>query len=423
MSNFNEIIKQKVEQFEVPYNEAHWAEMDGKLNSIRLTKIKNNIFGSAAVVAVVAISSYFIFSEKNTTIKKDSNINTEKSTSAFIVSNVTPVKVDKTIPNNNEDSKVNDIIDESIAEDNNSKDLSLEPTDFTNNKNIDKSLDEQDKKSDNKILANDNSINSEFFVYNNKVCLGEAVSFEAMENDEPVSYTWNFGDGTISHKANPKHRYEDSHVYSVSLTLLNRQTGKEYTSIQEDVVTIMPNPKASFSYTEVSVQHDDNKLKHPYTTFKIKDTSKKNTYSWNFGNGETSKSTIAKTIYKKKGSYSTTLTVKNPVNGCVSIVEEKINIKQGIELFAPNAFTPNGNGGNETFIPKALLGWDVQFEMTVIDKAGTLIYKTSDKSVPWNGKMNNTGNILNEGVYMWQVIIYDAEGSQHRYHDQIHLIK
>jgi gliding motility-associated-like protein len=422
MDNFNEIIKQKVEQFEVPYNEAHWAEMDDKLNSLRSAKIKNNIFGSAAIIAVVTISSYFIFSEKNTTINKDSNINTEESTSAFIVSNETPLKEDNTILNN-EAEKVNEIINESVTEENNSEDLNIEATDFTDNKVIGKSLDEQEKKSNNNIVPNDNSINSEFIVYNNKVCLGEAVSFEAMENDEPVSYTWNFGDGTISHKVNPKHRYEDSHVYSVSLTLLNRQTGKEYTSIQEDVVMIMPNPKASFSYAEVSVQHDDNKLKHPYTTFKIKDTSKKNTYSWDFGNGETSKSNIAKTIYKKKGSYTTTLTVKNSLNGCVNIVEEKIDIKQGIELFAPNTFTPNGNGGNETFIPKALLGWDVQFEMTVIDKAGTLIYKTSDKSEPWNGKLNNSGNILKEGVYMWQVIIYDAEGSPHRYQDQILLMK
>jgi gliding motility-associated-like protein len=423
MDNFNEIIKQKVEQFEVPYNEAHWAEMDGKLNSIRSAKIKNNIFGSAAILAVVAISSYFIFSEKDTAINDNSNINTEESTPAFIVSNETPLKVDNPIQNNNENTKVTEIINEAVPKENNSEVLNVEATDFTYNKGTENAPDEQEKKSNNKVVTNDNSINSEFFVFNNKVCLGEAVSFEASENDEPISYTWNFGDGTISHKVNPKHIYEDSHLYSVSLTLLNRQTGKEYTSIQEDIVTIMAKPKASFSYAEVSVQHDDNKLKHPYTTFKIKDTSKKNTYSWDFGNGETSKSNIAKTIYKKKGSYTTTLTVKNSLNGCVNIVEEKIDIKQGIELFAPNTFTPNGNGGNETFIPKALLGWDVQFEMTVIDKAGTLIYKTSDKSEPWNGKLNNSGNILKEGVYMWQVIIYDAEGSPHRYQDQILLMK
>ena len=47
----------------------------------------------------------------------------------------------------------------------------------------------------------------------------------------------------------------------VSLSLLNRQTGEETTSIQNNVVTIVPNPKANFSFLETSINHDDNKLK------------------------------------------------------------------------------------------------------------------------------------------------------------------
>jgi len=420
MDNFDKIIKQKVEQFEVPFNEAHWAEMDSKLNSIRSAKIKKNIFGSAAIVAVVALSSYFVFNEN--TINKSEEIDVLSNPTSPITTNDVNVKIDKQTPNNI-DKNANPIVNESNVEKYNPEELVAESYEIVDVEVIDNTSVELENETTPTTTTSDNTVNSEFIVYNNNVCLGEAVSFEAMENDEPVSYTWNFGDGTISHKANPKHVYKDSHIYSVSLTLLNRQTGKEYTSIQEDVVTILSNPKAVYSYTETSVQHDDNKLKHPYTTFKIKNINKKNIYTWDFGNGETSNSTLGKTIYKKKGAYTTKLTVKDSENGCVSVVKEKIIIKKGVELFAPNAFTPNDNGGNETFIPKALLGWDVQFEMTIIDKGGNLIYKTSDKSEPWNGKMNNIGNTLNEGVFMWQVIIYDAEGIAHRYHDQIHLIK
>ena len=423
MDNFDKIIKQKVEQFEVPYNEAHWEEMDSKLNSIRSAKIKNNVFGSAAVIAVVAISSYFIFSDNSSPIHNDNNVTPEKNTTELIVVNESnPATISKETTTNSEVSTPN-VANEVVNEENNSEELNEIEKISVENKTSEKNLVNQEKKSDNKVSSQDNSVNPEFIVYNNKVCLGEVVSFESMENDAPVSYTWNFGDGTISHKANPKHIYKDSHVYSVTLTLLNRQTGKEYTSIQEDVVTIMSKPKANFSYTELSLQHDDNKLKHPYTTFKVKDVNKNNSYSWSFGNGQTSTSINGKTIFKKKGSYTTTLTVKSNLNGCVNIVEEKITIKQGVELFAPNTFTPNNSGGNETFIPKALLGWDVQFEMTIIDMGGNLIYKTSDTSEPWNGKMNNTGSVLKEGSYLWQVIIYDADGTSHRYHDQILLMK
>ena len=74
-------------------------------------------------------------------------------------------------------------------------------------------------------------------------------------------------------------------------------------------------------------------------------------------------------------------------------------------------------------MPGALLGWDVQFEMTIINKSGKEVYKTSDKSEPWNGRINNTGQILPISTYLWQVVTYDAEGIPHRHHGKIHLTR
>lgn len=61
--------------------------------------------------------------------------------------------------------------------------------------------------------------------------------------------------------------------------------------------------------------------------------------------------------------------------------------------------------------------------MTIINKSGKVIYKTSDKNEPWNGRVNNTGQVLAEGIYLWQIITYDAEGTSHRQHGKIHLVK
>src|SRR5680860_701635 len=93
MNNFNDIIKQKVEQFEVPYNDAHWAEMEGKLNSIRTTKIRKNILSGAGAIVVLAVSSYFIFTANNdANIKKANKSVTIENTTETIVkddSNIT----------------------------------------------------------------------------------------------------------------------------------------------------------------------------------------------------------------------------------------------------------------------------------------------------------------------------------------------
>ena len=71
----------------------------------------------------------------------------------------------------------------------------------------------------------------------------------------------------------------------------------------------------------------------------------------------------------------------------------------------------------------ALLGWDIQFNMTILDNSGKTIYKTSDRNAPWNGKMNNTGQLLTEGAYVWQVNVYDAEGNQHAHRGNVTLLK
>ena len=421
MDNFDKIIKQKAEQFEVPYNEAHWAEMDGKLNSIRTAKIRKNIFGSAAIMVVVAISSYFIFSNDKIAVEGDNNIADNKTTEA-IVNDVKSIKEKHTLLNNTviEDNTVGNEISleetqpEIVTEESNNENKVAE------NKPSNKVVETEN--SINKMAINTSNVNAEFIVYNNRACLGEGVNFESQENNQPVSYTWNFGDGTISHKANPTHVYKESLVYTVTLTLLDRQTGVEYTTIQQDVITVLPLPEIVFTYLEESKKYDDNSLKYPYTIFNVKNTNKTSTYKWSFGNGESSTSAKTKTIYKKPGSFVVKLVATNSY-GCENSTRKKVTIKNGSTLYTPNAFTPNADGDNDNFIPISLLEWDIQFEMTIIDKSGKLIYKTSDKNEPWNGKMNNTGKVMDVGVYLWQVITYDAEGTPHNHHGNINIVK
>lgn len=420
MDNFDEIIKQKIDQFEVLYNDAHWAEMNGKLNAIRAAKIKTAILGIAVAISIIAISSYIIFTPSEKQAIEDNTLITEDITTKTPINNTSEAKIS---PKNNHEKNIQTkILIENFKEEQS----------ITTQKAINTiaSNPENQIEPSNKILKDENpekllkSVNAEFIVYNNRVCLGEEVSFESLENDLPVSYIWNFGDGTISYKKNPKHIYNSSHIYSVSLTLLNRQTGEETTTIQNDVITILSNPNAKFSYIETSISHDNNKLKYPYTILNIDEPNKLNSYAWNFGNEEASTSLTGKTIYKKKGEvYTASLIAKNNNNGCITKSTIKILNKNGLDLFAPSGFTPNNNGGNETFIPKALLGWNVQFEMIIINTSGKTIYKTTNRDEPWNGKINNTGQVLNKGVYFWQVITFDAEKNPHRHHGKIHLVK
>lgn len=416
MNNFEEIIKKGVEQFEVPYNEAHWAEMDGRLNKIRSTKIRNNVLGSITAIAIVAISSYFIFF--NTAIPSPENGNTIAIDNSIKIDNNNVIQ-----PLIEENKLSNTIKKEPISANEINPEENKTQIEVNENEIVTTDIVKEIVSDNETVVLNNILINAEFIAYNNKVCLGETVSFESAENDQPVSYLWNFGDGTISYEANPTHSYGESHIYTVSLTLLNRQTGKEHTTIQEDVVTILPIPTTGFVYTEESKKHDDNKLKYPYTAFNVKNVSKENTYKWTFENGETYLSASVKFIFKEAGDYDVTIVATNSY-GCSTASTKKVTIANGSDIYVQDAFNPNSTiAENETFIPKALLEWDVQFKMTIIDKSGKVVYQTADKTEPWNGKMNNTGQLLEEGVYLWQIITYDAEGTPHRHNGKINLIK
>lgn len=420
MSNFNELIKQKIEQFDAPYNEAHWAEMNGKLNQIRSAKIRNNLFIAAGAIAVIAISSILYFN--NTTENSDQIVNNK--TSNTFTNNTPP---ENTIPTT--EKPVTEIEKEGtpliITKENKLKNTGEIQTETTKlntleEKGIDSKKIETEEIYKTETLVNETP-SAEFIVYNNRTCLGGEVSFESMENDLPISYIWNFGDGTISHKTNPTHIYKESLVYTVTLTLLNRETGIEYTTIQQDVVTILPLPKVAFTYSEESKKHDDNALKYPHTTFNLKEVEKDNTYQWVFGNGEISKNANTKTIYKTGGTYVVKLISMNSY-GCENSTKKKVAIKNGTNLYAPNAFTPNSDGENDNFIPKALLAWDIQFEMIITDLSNKVIYKTSDKNEPWKGNFNNNGSVLPKGIYLWKVTTYDAEGKIYQHAGKVNLL-
>lgn len=73
-----------------------------------------------------------------------------------------------------------------------------------------------------------------------------------------------------------------------------------------------------------------------------------------------------------------------------------------LEVYAPTAFTPNGDGTNELFsisvagdIPPA---W---YELTIFDRWGKAIFQTNDQAQGWNGTLN--GQPLPEGAYAWQL--------------------
>jgi gliding motility-associated-like protein len=74
----------------------------------------------------------------------------------------------------------------------------------------------------------------------------------------------------------------------------------------------------------------------------------------------------------------------------------------------PNAFTPNGDGLNDVFLPKYKNGVEITFQMLIFNKWGEQIFSTNNITKGWDGTYK--GVICPEDLYTW-TITFSAPGN------------
>ncbi|WP_372752083.1 gliding motility-associated C-terminal domain-containing protein [Labilibaculum sp.] len=90
-------------------------------------------------------------------------------------------------------------------------------------------------------------------------------------------------------------------------------------------------------------------------------------------------------------------------NGCISVDSIFISVDR-YRIFVPNAFTPNGDGVNDTFGP--IITGDIageEIEMFVYNRWGELIYEFTDLGRGWDGTYK--GKNVKMGVYVWILLV------------------
>ncbi|MBI9033860.1 MAG: gliding motility-associated C-terminal domain-containing protein [Bacteroidales bacterium] len=78
----------------------------------------------------------------------------------------------------------------------------------------------------------------------------------------------------------------------------------------------------------------------------------------------------------------------------------------------PNAFSPNGDGRNDLFIPIERASSVTSVNMTIVNRYGGLVFETHDPDVNWNGKVRNSTADCTDGVYYYvsEVFVETIEG-------------
>lgn len=116
-----------------------------------------------------------------------------------------------------------------------------------------------------------------------------------------TNYSWDFGDGNGSTAVNPINTYTTAGSYTVTLTAIGAGGTNSVVEVNYIVVTNPQPPTASFTGTPTSGLA-------PLTVNFANASSGATSYSWNFGDGNSSGAVNPSHTYTSTGSYTVTLT-------------------------------------------------------------------------------------------------------------------
>jgi gliding motility-associated-like protein len=122
--------------------------------------------------------------------------------------------------------------------------------------------------------------------------------------------------------------------------------------------------------------------------------------------------------FAQYGDYTATYYFTSK-NGCKDTVTYDIIVKDYITLYIPNAFSPNGDGKNDSF--EAQGTFIKTFEMYIYDRWGVLVKKMTDINTTWDG--TKSGGIAPEDIYVYKGSASDIFGKFVSFHGQISLIR
>ncbi len=223
----------------------------------------------------------------------------------------------------------------------------------------------------------------------------------------------------VSNDSLPTFRITAPGVYVIEFKTTNSITG-QFREVDNSAtpIEIFDVPFAAFEARPKTIFVPDEQL---IITNRSTDA---NQYDWDFDDGETSIDAEPNHFYALAGKYTITLVAgfnhgPRDLDGdgvtdgdliCYDTAQQEINAKEGGLTRIPNAFTPSTsgpNGGvssggtfNDVFIP--ITKGVEEFEMTIFDRWGNLIFQSTNKNIGWDGYDRN-GVLMPAGVYVYKL--------------------
>lgn len=137
-------------------------------------------------------------------------------------------------------------------------------------------------------------------------------------------------------------------------------------------------------------------------------------YYWNIADLASSTDPITSFTFNNKepGVYDVCLVAYN-YNDCVDTTCYDIVINDVLFVYVPNSFTPDGDDVNDAWGMSVNIDVITDFDLSVFDRWGHVVYNTKSPYKPWLGSYQNAGEILKTDVYAYR-ILYEIKDTEAR---------
>jgi gliding motility-associated-like protein len=164
------------------------------------------------------------------------------------------------------------------------------------------------------------------------------------------------------------------------------------------LICVLPSPDIDFSMSTNQISYGSSEVVFVNSSTNALD------YFWDFGDGNTDTLYNPSAYEYEVNDESFFIVTLNGITdlGCADSLQLELIVNQDAIIFAPNTFTPDGDGLNDSWFPSVSSGIDQDFfGVQIYNRWGELIFEASDFYSSWDGTFQ--GNKVPIGTYTYRI--------------------
>ena len=236
-------------------------------------------------------------------------------------------------------------------------------------------------------------------------CSPLSVSFTNTSNPIGSSCVWTIDGAAVGSGNTLSQTFTGNSCSDIGITITDA-AGCSASITQNDVVCVVSNPSASFSWTPSEPTSGS-------TIFFDNASLGGVTYDWTIDGVSYTSENVTFPLPSSVGETFQACLEVTGVGGCMDAQCYTVSVSSSSYVYIPNSFTPDGDGKNDVFAPVVTgLSSTSRYSFRVYNRWGDLIFETKDPNDVWIGDVNGGSHFAEDGAYVYEIKIQFNSGEE-----------